>query len=250
MDNESLLKKYVGNAEFMAEYIRYQERYFPDARKSDLVFLGLVEKALARRDPAQCKLLDIGCSTGALLYHLRCKFPTLGLNGADMSEVSIAACRDNPKLKRISFYVMDICRLPPAPDSYDIVTVNAVLFLLGRDLFAQALAGIAGMLKPGGTLLAFDFFHPHRHDIDMVEYSKRFPHGQPIHMRAFESVERFFDAAGFAKPNFLPFEIPIDLHSEDLEPIQTRTETTADGRHLQFRGAIHQPWCHLAARKP
>jgi hypothetical protein len=57
-------------------------------------------------------------------------------------------------------------------------------------------------------------------------------------------------AAGFAEPRFTPFEIGVDLPDNGPASISTRTVTARDGRRLQFRGCLSQPWCHMAVRKP
>jgi hypothetical protein len=54
---------------------------------------------------------------------------------------------------------------------------------------------------------------------------------------------------GFKSVVFEPFEIAIDLPFSGLEgnPI-SYTKTTEEGKRMQFRGVLYQPWCHLVAQ--
>ena len=47
-------------------------------------------------------ILDIGCSTGNLLYHLKSEFPNTILNGCDLNKSSIDTCINDKDLTNIS----------------------------------------------------------------------------------------------------------------------------------------------------
>ena len=246
--NSKLGDLYVNNTAFMSEYVRYQERYFSTIRKSDLVLIGLVEQALKKLGK-DASLLDAACSTGGLLFHLRKAFPDLRLVGGDLSDTSIAKCLNDTRFKDVDFDVMDICDLKSPQPRYDIVIANAVFYLFGTSKFSKALNSIKNVLKPGGVILMFDFFHPYHHELEIIEYSERFPDGQPIHQRSYDKTNEKFLNNGFGMPTYLPFEIPIDLPDPGLDPTVTRTVTTIEGFRLPFRGTLYQPWCHLIAEK-
>lgn len=252
MQPRELYEHYPNDNKHIRSYIQYQERYAKDARDSDKTLIALVARVLAEASPAgrAQRLLDIGCSTGNLLIHLRRAFPALELQGGDLSELSIAECRSNPVLAGVKFEVMNILRLDKQATRYDLITANAILYGFTDELFAASLASINRALMPGGWLIAFDFFHPWEQDVELVEKSAIFPNGHPLHFRSFATARKALAAAGFEEPHFQPFEISVDLPDKGPSSISTRTVTAADGRRLQFRGALNQPWCHMMARKP
>ena len=250
MAESNLFETYPGNESHMKDYVAYQQRYVDNIRESDRVILGIVNELLGQlaRSAAAPELLDIGCSTGNLLRHLKRAFPSLTLVGGDLSDVQLDVCRKDPELRGISFVRADLKALPP-DRKYDLIVANAILYGFEQTAFAQCIASISGALKPHGSLLAFDFFHPWQQELAIVEKTRAFPDGHPLHFRSYGSTESILKKAGFGRVEFRPFAIPIDLaglaHTD--ERIQTHTVTTAAGERLLFRGAICQPWCHLVA---
>jgi SAM-dependent methyltransferase len=250
MSDEFTYQEYVTDAAFLAEYNAYQAKYAQQMRESDRVLIELVRDVIARRQAATAiRLLDIGCSTGNLLLHLRRVFPDMDLSGGDLAESSLADCRANPALKGVTFRTLDILDLP-SPPQYHIVTVNAVLYMMTDEQFTTALRSMANVLEPDGTLILFDFFHPFEQDISITEVSRTHTNGLRLRFRPMSSAARALHAAGFREPRFQPFTLPIDLprHPDDGELI-TYTVAAHDGRRLPFRGTLFQPWCHLTARK-
>src|SRR3546814_17374343 len=95
--------------------------------ESDKIILNEVARiAEGRHD---ISVLDIGCSTGNLLYHLRNLLPGLRLEGADLALQSIEQCRSDPDLSGIYFIIRDLCNLP-TDAGYDLIIANAVAVYL------------------------------------------------------------------------------------------------------------------------
>lgn len=242
--------EYVSDRSFHDRYVAYQERYADSIRESDKVLLALVGEVTDRPDPA---ILDIGCSTGNLLMHLRDALPDARLTGGDMAADVIESCRRDPRLTGIDFQVMDMADIR---GRYDVVIANATGFFLTADEYERALESVARSLEPGGTYLAFEWLHPFRQELAIRETSRSHPEGLTIHARSYEAVEGMLRRAGFRHVEFRPFEIPIDLergrtfgdNADGFEDLNSYTVRTADGARLLFRGALHQPWCHLVAR--
>lgn len=237
-------RDYVTDEKFLAEYNSYQARYAGTMRESDKLLVALTRqiRESAGRD---LDVLDIGCSTGNLLLHLRNMVPGVRLVGGDLAKSSIDECRANPKLSGIAFEEMDLLNLPQA--RFDIVIVNAVFYMLDDGQYNRGLASVAKCLKPGGKCLVYDFAHPFVHQkLTIMETSVLHPHGLRLVFRPMPSVTRDAQAAGFVSVDFRPFELPIDLPMPGYdEEVTTYTVGRKDGSRAMFRGALFQPWCHM-----
>jgi hypothetical protein len=77
---------------------------------------------------------------------------------------------------------LDLLDLPPAK-GFDIVVVNAVLFMMTDGQFQKSLASLAGSLAPAGLLWHSIFFHPFPQKISIVESSDPHPDGLPLNFR-------------------------------------------------------------------
>jgi SAM-dependent methyltransferase len=236
-----LFETYPNDARHMADYIAYQRRYATDIRESDKGILDII----ARLPGAD--LLDIGCSTGNLLRHIRNSFPRLSLTGGDLSDMQLEECRRDQTLAGIKFEKLDIRDLPQ--DAFDLVVANAILYGFSDDSFRQCVQSIGRSLRAGGHFIAFDFFQPFVQEVDIVERSAAFPHGHPLHFRSFGHTEQVLSSNGFDSVSFKPFEIKIDLPRPGAESIVSYTVKTQDEARLLFRGSLFQPWCHLIAKK-
>lgn len=251
MSEDFSYHEYVADEPFLRDYNAYQAKYAQQIRESDRVLIGLVREIAAKHHTAgsPLRLLDIGCSTGNLLFHLKRLVPGLALTGGDLAESSLAACRANRDLAGIDFHVLDLLNLPNFP-RYDVIAVNAVLYMMTDEQFEQALRSLAGALEPGGSMIVFDFFHPFEQDLTIMEVSKTHPHGLRLRFRPISRATAALETAGFEHPIFRPFTLPIDLpRNADNSELITYTVPAIDGRRLPFRGTLFQPWCHLSAEK-
>jgi SAM-dependent methyltransferase len=251
MSEDFSYHEYVTDEAFLRDYNAYQAKYAQQIRESDKVLIGLVRDIAERRDSAggPLRLLDIGCSTGNLLLHLKRLIPGLALTGGDLAESSLAACRANPELSGIDFRMLDLLDLP-GDSRYDVIAVNAVLYMMTDEQFEQALRSLVRALQPGGTMIAFDFFHPFEQDLTIIEASKTHPNGLRLRFRPISRATAALNAAGFENAVFRPFTLPIDLQRhQDPSELITYTVPAADGRRLPFRGTLFQPWCHLTAQR-
>ena len=241
--------EYVTDEKFLADYNVYQAKYAEHMRESDRVLIGLIHEIIANSEEVKrpLRLLDVGCSTGNLLLHLKRLFPSLSLTGGDLAESSLDQCRDNPELQGIDFKVMDLLDL--SGDGYDIVTVNAVLYMLEEPQFEQSLSSLSKVLRSGGSLVVFDFFHPFQQHLSISEKSLSHPNGLRLTFRPIDQVNKQLDQRGFINPGYRPFTMPIDLPLIDNGELITYTVAAADGRRLPYRGTLFQPWCHLVCTR-
>jgi SAM-dependent methyltransferase len=234
----------------MQGYSEYQKKYAEQIRESDKVLIGLIQKIKndAKGD-GRLSVLDIGCSTGNLLLHLKHALPELVLTGGDMVPSILDQCRNNPALSGINFEEMNILELDPAK-KFDIIITNAVLYMLWDEEMERAFASIAAALKPEGWFVTFDFFHPFEQDLAILEKSKTHPDGLMLHFRPYSKVRPALEKNHLNNISFMPFSIPIELEKpEALDELNTYTVRSESGGNLLFRGTLYQPWCHLIAQK-
>lgn len=243
MTDEPGYSSYSNDARHMARYRDYQARYASRMRESDRVLIEWLRESLPS---GSTDLLDVGCSTGNLLVHLRHQLPELQLSGIDLSAETIEANATNPDLSQIRFETADIVR-EEIDGAFDVITCNAIFFSLDDAELSAALRNLRQALRPGGLLFAFDWFHAHDdQQLTIVERSREFPGGLRITARPENQVRALMDAAGFGSVEFRPFSMPFELaRPADPSDVTTYTVETADAGRLAFRGALFQPWSHM-----
>lgn len=246
MSQEFSYKDYVTDDSFMKSYQTYQQKYATSIRESDRALIEIIRRL---RSAGPAKLLDVGCSTGNLLLHLKNHLKDIELHGADMTPAILDECRGNEALAGIQFHDGNILELN-IKDTFDFVTVNAVLYLFNEDEYRRALAQIFSRLAPGGWFIGFDFCHPFPQELAILETSASHPKGLMLHFRPMHQVERYLTDAGFVDAKFEPFRIPIELPPNNDPNLITYTVKASSGENMLFRGTLYQPWCHFYARRP
>jgi SAM-dependent methyltransferase len=243
----------------ISRYNTYQAKYVENIRESDRAIIEHILQAIDRsgKKPADCRLLDIACSTGSLLIHLRKAFPDMKLAGVDLETSSINTARANELLKGVELFVEDATKLDFSSE-FDFIITNAFTWMLDHDAFRLVSERILSALKPGGSWVAFEWTHEFNHDICIHERSNSHPNGIRIYSRPMNWVQKSLQDAGFDKVAFHPFQIPIDLkrgavytnNDDGFEDLNSYTIKTEEGGRLLFRGSVCQPWCHMVASKP
>lgn len=233
-------------------YVDYQARYAVEPRESDKALIRLLGDALG--GVSAPRILDVGCSTGNLLKHLKVAFPDALLEGGDAATDAVEQCSMDPKLAGIVVQLMDVTEIPAV--DLDAVIVNAVLCTLPNNSFARSLDSISRSLLPGGVFADFGWYHPFPQELEIIERSESYPGGATLHWRSMAAVEQLLLEHGFTDIVFHRFEIPIDLdgaiygdNATGYESLNSITRRLDDGTRLIFRGALAQPWCHVIARK-
>ena len=248
-------KRYVSDPDWARTYSAYQKKYEVNPRESDKKSARLVRDNLngmpSLGRPA--RILDMGCSTGNFLRHLRTLVPHAQLFGGDLMAPIIDECRKAPDLAGISFDVMDIFDVPSA-EPFDVIVVNAVTYLFEGDEFERVAASLAKALTPGGVYIGYEFVFPGDREKRIIDKSNAHPEGLKMTLRSEEAVNRALASAGFDEVRIEPFDLPIDLPKP--EPTGTdadlMTYTVRDAvtnRRLMYRGDLFQPWAHIVARK-
>lgn len=252
MNQEFSYKDYVQDDSFMDSYSAYQMKYAKSIRESDRKLIEIIRRflpAATHRQGGPISLLDVGCSTGNLLLHLKNHFDRMELHGADMVPAILEACRQNEALAGIQFHYGNILELD-LDGRFDFIIVNAVLYLLSDSEYSIALKRMYQNLRSGGRLLCFDFCHDFPQDLAILEKSASHPEGLMLHFRPARQVGALLAEAGFIDPQFEPFRIPIELPRNDDPNLITYTVKAASGENMLFRGTLYQPWCHFHAQRP
>lgn len=133
-------------------------------RMAFLNFFGIVEIPLTRRAlaprPAD-RLLEAGCGTGRMtgilapsvrdLVAMDFSFESLRVNRRKLQDAGIA---------NVHLVQGDLCRLPFGDGAFDRIVSSQVLeHVPGPDARAAAVAGLARVLRPGGTLALSAYKH-------------------------------------------------------------------------------------------
>lgn len=249
MAEQFTYQEYVSDETFLAQYNAYQERYASTIRESDRVIIEKVNAFVSQCDREMPRVLDIGCSTGNLLLHMHRMVPSAEYVGGDLALSSLEECKTNPDLADVTFSEMDILNLPEA--SFDVIVVNAVVYMFDDEQYEKALASLCNGLREGGIIVMYDFAHPFAHqNLTIYETTVFRPEGLRLCFRPMPRVQSAAEQAGFSGVDFYPFEIPIDLEKPGYdEEVVTYTQTKQDGERLMFRGALFQPWCHIVMKK-
>lgn len=115
--------------------------------------LQLVRK-LVGNAAAIGSVLDFGCGLGFAVRRLTELFPDAHAVGCDTALRALASARENNGNERSDYLPLD--RLRADPRTYDLCYVNGVFHHIPPADRAEAIALIAGKLKPGGHLFLFE----------------------------------------------------------------------------------------------
>lgn len=236
----------LARPERMQGYAETQARYVDRPRESDRV---IIEMLAERGVTSSSSIVDVACSTGNLLRHIRRRWPGITLTGREIAEPALAACREDEELAGIAFEHADLLRTSDGP-MFDVVIANAVLYQFRDADYVRALRGLAALTRPGGLVFAFDWYHEWEQDLTITEKTPLDPDGMTIVCKSFRTATRLYAEAGFDRVTFHPYAIPIDL-PKPVDPRDNRSYTvkTESGSRLTFRGGLYQPWCHVVARR-
>ncbi|MEL7542728.1 MAG: class I SAM-dependent methyltransferase [Pseudomonadota bacterium] len=116
-----------------------------------------IADALAGKDQRRMRLLDVACGTGRLLGEVARAFPALPLAGVDLSAAYITEARTHLGDRRhATLETGNAEALPYLDASFDIATCCFLFHELPAPVRRTALAEMARVLKPGGTLVFID----------------------------------------------------------------------------------------------
>ena len=156
----------------------YNERHFGEAasrydRATRFMSLGQDRRwkqALIDTLPAggQPVCVDLACGTGDVTFALAARYPGGRIIGVDLTAEMLEIARDRNRFGHVSFLQRDMCVLPLAEESVDLVTGSYAL-RNAPDL-ERALMEIHRVLRPGGTAVFLDFRKAERPALQRVQY--------------------------------------------------------------------------------
>jgi SAM-dependent methyltransferase len=252
-------KRYTTDEKWDRTYSDYQQRYRDQPRESDKKSSRMVVSAVRQlglvRPP---RILDIGCSTGNFLRHLKRVLPNAELTGGDLMEGHLSECRGDPTLAGITFETMNVLELPTTK-YFDVIVANAVNVYFDAPDYQKAARSLAGAIVPGGFFVGFELIFPGNKTRTIIEPSDAHPEGLKVELRALDFVNSAFLEAGFHSLEYTPWEMPIDLPKPqatgtDAELISWTETDDLTGRRLLWRGIDpqtrwFQPWSHFITRR-
>ena len=185
--------------------------------------------------PAGSQVLEAGCGVGAQTVTLAQRSPAARFVSMDISAESIVEARRVTQaagLTNVQFQQADVFALPFADESFDHVFVCFLLEHLSRP--AEALSGLKGVLRPGGTITVIEgdhgstFFYPdsgaaHRAIQCQVELQRRAGGNALIGRQLYPLMV----AAGFDGVRVSPRTAYADSGRPDLVDGLTRKTFTA-----------------------
>ena len=114
------------------------------------------------------RVLDIGCGRGSTLRFLssRIRFASVPV-GIDIApEILDKAVKEMGPHRRVELVAGAATRLPFAPDSFDIVLCSYVVRHLGNEALHRFLYECWRVLRPGGTLVVWEFAPTRSHQLN------------------------------------------------------------------------------------
>jgi ubiquinone/menaquinone biosynthesis C-methylase UbiE len=161
-----------------------------------------LRQAIAGRDQRTLSLFDVACGTGRFLRQVRLAFPALRLTGLDLSAPYLSeAARHFEGLRPAQFIAGNAEAMPVADASQDIVTSVFLFHELPPEARGRAIADMARVLKPGGTLVMIDSLQMGDRpgwDGMLEAFPVRF-HEPYFRQYAIDDLDARFTAAGLAR---------------------------------------------------
>lgn len=217
------------------ELTQYVSTVRYDDPKED--FRTIARKLGGLLDPQRpCRVADVGCGNGELLYHLRRCFPDWEYAGFDHTPEFIDTARSFPGLAGVRFEVRD---LDDVEGRFDVVIATCFI-----SLFEDAAAPLGKLLelcRAGGWVLATGLFNPHDIEVRVQFCDNSRPETAGVWRSDFNRhSQRALRECFAARTRRIEFEecrYDLDLPPDPAHPIRVWSLRDAEGRSLLVNGA-------------
>lgn len=213
-DRRQAARVLAERARVASESFRRQGADWDEMRALGLPAQAVEDALLSLVPPDAGRLLDIGTGTGRVLELLAPRI-SRGL-GIDASKAMLALARSRlarANCAHCTVRLGDMYRLPLADASFDIAVLQMVLHHAEDP--AGALAEVARVLRPGGTMMVIDLARHDRHDL-----TTRYAHRWPGFTEA--DMQQLLDSAGLTVGATVSVPGPLTVQ---LWPAHARAET-------------------------
>lgn len=182
--------------------------------------LPAIRRAIAGRDPASLRLIDLACGTGVFLNEVKENWPGLDATALDLSPAYLGKARLTlAGRKFVSFREANAEATGLAAGSFDIVTAVYLFHELPPSARRNVVAEASRLLKPGGAFVHVDTIqYGDRAELD--EVLSAFPaafHEPYYDGYCRENLDALFGAADFApgEPAKLAFLTKIATYRKE-----------------------------------
>ncbi len=176
------------------------------------------------------KLLDIGCSDGMFLRHLRSEFASLDLWGLELDDKFIQQGKAQNDQAGVQIMQGDASSVDSST-KYDVILASGILSVFDEPF--PILEGWLNCLASNGILIVFGYFN--ERDLDTrIHYRNHFDdHGWETGLTAYsqKAYQKYFGEKGQVSVDFIPFVPDFDIQ-EDENPIRSYTVQTKSGKRL------------------
>ena len=261
---------YVANGELMnadqqrqywlsERHLDYHRRQFAEPYRST-VRLGQFVRDTLGDCTVPYQALDVGCGSGANIYHLAQMLPNTSWVGFDMNEslfdlgnelIDERGGLSNP----VQFMAGDFYRLEEhlLVRSFDLVFSIQTLSWLPE--YEKPLSQLLSMLRrDGGAAFITSLFTDSMVDarIEITQYHEgKFEEGEGPAFYNVYCLERFREIClrqGASEVVAIDFEMDVDIPIPSTRDMGTYTRKMADGHRLQVSGPLLMPWKFVAVR--
>lgn len=234
----------------------YHKRQYASIYESTRGLLAFIDDLAPEVRTAH--ILDAACGAGANAYHMLRRWPECRITGMDFQEALLKSASEMLPAElrpRCTYLPCDLLKLRErfSPDAFDVATLIQTLGCgqFGLDSYTEVLGALTTVAKSWIFLNAL--FSDHRMDVTCTIHlhvpAEDYRSGQVTYtifcLKHFTEVCK---KLGVREVISRDFEIPIDLPGPADGGLGTYTVKTADGRRLQFSGAVPMPWKFVALR--
>lgn len=187
--------------------------------------------------PADAKVIDVGCATGALVGYLSSVFPAYRYTGTDIFPELLEEGR--AKVPGAEFHIQSATELPgPFAGQFDVTICTGVLGIFGEEDARKVVDGLLAATRKGGFVYLFANFNDA--DADVLVTHRKWRDGQ---LGAWENGWNIISQRTLAhwlegkvkSFRFLPFAMPFPIDRVD-DPSRTYTIRDEHGNLLLVNG--------------